>query len=87
MASILNTCGSFGRTSNRLQQATGDAESIRLRATGEAEAIRAKGKAQASAYCAGAEAIGAEGYTAVQLMQIIGEKAVRIIPEVKPAKF
>jgi len=55
---------------------------IRLRATGEAEAIRAKGKAQASAYSAGAEAIGAEGYTTVQLMQIIGEKAVRIIPEV-----
>lgn len=66
----------------QVQQATGDAESIRLRSTGEAEAIRAKGEAQASAYSAGAEAIGAEGYTAVQLMQIIGEESVRIIPDV-----
>jgi uncharacterized membrane protein YqiK len=66
----------------QVQQATGEAESIRLRAQGEAEAIRAKGEAQASAYRAGAEAIGEEGYTAVQLMQVVGEKNVRIIPEI-----
>ncbi len=66
----------------QIKQATGEAESIRLRASGEAEAIRMTGEARASAYRAGAEAMGAEGYTAVQLMQIVGEHAVRIIPEI-----
>jgi uncharacterized membrane protein YqiK len=66
----------------QIKQATGEAESIRLRATGEAEGIRVKGEAQADAYKAGAEAIGPDGYTAVQLMQIVGEQGVRIIPEI-----
>ncbi len=65
-----------------IKQAQGEAESIRLRAQGEAEAIRAKGEAQADAYRAGAEAMGSDGYTAVQLMQIVGEGGVRIIPEI-----
>lgn len=65
-----------------IKKAEGDAESIRLRAGGEADAIRAKGDAQAAAYKVGAEAIGAQGYTAVQLMQIIGERGVHIIPEI-----
>jgi uncharacterized membrane protein YqiK len=67
---------------SQIKQATGEAESIRLRAQGEAEAIRAKGEAQADAYQAGAEAMGAQGYTAVQLMQIIGDRGVRIIPDI-----
>jgi uncharacterized membrane protein YqiK len=65
----------------QIQQATGDAESIRLRAQGESEGIRMRGQAQAEAYQAGAQAIGDRGYTAVQLMQIIGDKGIRIIPE------
>ena len=65
-----------------VQRANGEAESIRLRAQGEAEAIRAKGEAQADAYRAGADAMGSEGYTAVQLMQIVGDRQVRIIPEI-----
>ena len=65
-----------------IKQAQGEAEAIRLRAQGEAEAIRAKGEAQADAYQAGAEAMGAQGYTAVQLMQIVGESGVRIIPDI-----
>ncbi|MCU0499631.1 MAG: SPFH domain-containing protein [Anaerolineae bacterium] len=64
-----------------IKQATGDAEAIRRRALGEAEAIRSKGEAQADAYRVGAAAIGQEGFTAVQLMQIIGERNIRIIPE------
>ncbi|MCA9905567.1 MAG: flotillin family protein [Anaerolineae bacterium] len=65
-----------------IKQASGDAESIKLRAQGEAEAIRVRGAAQADAYRAGAEAMGEHGYTAVQLMQIVGERGVRIIPDI-----
>jgi uncharacterized membrane protein YqiK len=65
-----------------VKQATGEAESVRLRAGGEAEAIRATGQAKAEAYRAGVEAVGAHGYTAMQIMQIIGESKVRIVPDV-----
>jgi uncharacterized membrane protein YqiK len=65
-----------------IKQATGEAESLRLRALGEAEAIRATGQAKAEAYRAGVESIGAQGYTVMQLMQIVGERNVRIVPDV-----
>jgi uncharacterized membrane protein YqiK len=65
-----------------IKQATGDAESVRLRALGEAEAIRATGQAKAEAYRAGVESLGAQGYTVMQLMQIVGERNVRIVPDV-----
>jgi uncharacterized membrane protein YqiK len=65
-----------------VKQATGEAESTRLRALGEAEAIRATGDAKAQAYRAGVDAIGVQGYTVMQLMQIVGERNVRIVPDV-----
>jgi uncharacterized membrane protein YqiK len=65
-----------------VKQATGDAESVRLRAIGEAEAIRATGQAKAEAYRAGVESLGTQGYTIMQLMQIVGERNVRIVPDV-----
>jgi len=65
-----------------IKQATGEAEAIRLRAMGEAEAIRATGAAKAEAYRAGVEAIGAQGYTILQMMQVVGERNVRIVPDV-----
>jgi uncharacterized membrane protein YqiK len=65
-----------------VKQATGDAEATRLRALGESEAIRATGQAKAEAYRAGVEALGAQGYTVMQLMQIVGERNVRIVPDV-----
>ena len=65
-----------------VKQATGDAESTRLRALGEAQAIRATGQAKAEAYRAGVESLGAQGYTVMQLMQIVGERNVRIVPDV-----
>lgn len=65
-----------------VKQASGDAESTRLRAIGKSEAIRATGKAKAEAYRAGVESIGAQGYTVMQLMQIVGERNVRIVPDV-----
>ncbi|MCC5639378.1 flotillin family protein [Nostoc sp. CHAB 5844] len=66
----------------QIQQATGEAEGIKLRAVAEAEGIRATGNAKAETYRAGVEALGPQGYTAMQLMQIIGDRNVRLIPEV-----
>jgi len=51
-------------------------------AQGEAESIRVKGNAQAEAYRAGVVALGGSGYTALQLMQIIGDSHVRVVPDV-----
>lgn len=65
-----------------IKQATGEAEAVRLRAYGEAEAIRATGQAKAEAYRAGVEALGAQSYTVMQLMQTVGERNVRIVPDV-----
>ena len=66
----------------QVKQATGEAEGTRLRAHGEAEAIRATGSAKAEAYRAGVESLGAQPYTMMQLMQIVGERNVRIVPDV-----
>ena len=65
-----------------IKQATGDAEALRLRALGEAKAIRATGTAKAEAYRVGVESLGAQGYTVMQLMQIVGDRQVRIVPDV-----
>src|SRR5256885_2248664 len=65
-----------------IKQATGESEAVRLRALGEAEAIRSTGLAKAEAYRAGVESLGAQGYTVMQLMQIVGERNVRIVPDV-----
>lgn len=66
----------------RIKQATGEAEAIRLQATGEAEAIRLTGNAQAEAHQAGVSALGPQGYTVLQLMQVVGERNVRVVPDV-----
>ncbi len=66
----------------QVKQATGDAEGTRLRAHGEAEAIRATGTAKAEAYRAGVESLGSQAYTMMQLMQIVGDRNVRIVPDV-----
>lgn len=66
----------------QIKQATGAAESTRLQAIGEAEAIRAIGNAKAEAHRAGVQALGGQGYTALQLMQIVGDQKVRVVPDV-----
>jgi uncharacterized membrane protein YqiK len=66
----------------QIQQATGEAEAIRLKAVGEAEGIRATGNAKAETYRAGVEALGENGYTAMQMMQIVGDSNVRLIPDI-----
>lgn len=70
------------RANAQIKQATGEAESTKLRAIGEAEGIRATGNAKAETYQAGVAALGSQGYTAMQLMQIIGDRHVRLIPDV-----
>ncbi len=66
----------------QIKRSTGEAEGIRLRALGEAEGIRAIGQAKADAYKAGVVALGPQGYTAIQVMQIIGDQKVRVVPDV-----
>ena len=65
-----------------IKRAEGQAESKRLLAAGEADAIRATGEAKAAAYQSGVNALGAEAYVALQMMQVIGDKEVRIVPDV-----
>mgnify|MGYP001770993111 CR=1 FL=1 len=57
----------------QIKQANGEAESMKLKAVGEADSIRATGTARADTYRAGVEALGTQGYTAMQMMQIIGD--------------
>jgi uncharacterized membrane protein YqiK len=70
------------QANSHIKQATGNAEAVRLQARGEAEAIRATGQAKAEAYRVGVEALGAQEYTVMQLMQIVGDRKVRIVPDV-----
>ncbi len=51
-------------------------------ANGEAESIRVTGEAKADAYHAGVKALGSQSYTALQLMQVIGDRNVRVVPDV-----
>ncbi len=82
------------RANAKVMESKGEAESTRLRAAGavgsglrlnglgEAEAIRALGEAKASAYRAGVDALGVQSYTSIQLMQILGEQHVRVVPDI-----
>ena len=54
----------------------------RLKAGGDAEATRFEVLGEAEAYRAGVESLGAQSYTVMQLMQIVGERNVRIVPDV-----
>ncbi|MEH2169696.1 MAG: flotillin family protein [Nostoc sp.] len=66
----------------QIKEANGEAEGTKLRTIAEAEGIRATGNAKAETYRAGVEALGPQGYTAMQLMQIIGDRNVRLIPDI-----
>lgn len=62
----------------------GNAEAERTRVTGEAEAskILAIGKSNAQAYEEQVKAIGGDGFVQMKVAEIIGEKGVKIIPDV-----
>jgi uncharacterized membrane protein YqiK len=73
---------SAGEAESFRLRASGESEGIRLRGAGEAEAIRATGTAKADAYRAGVEALGPQSYATLQLIQVVGERNVRIVPDV-----
>jgi len=73
--------------------AKGEAAAIRLRAEGQAAGVRANGEAEAfrtqaigvakaEAYRLGIEALGALGYTSIQIAQILGENKVKLVPDI-----
>jgi uncharacterized membrane protein YqiK len=64
------------------EAATGEANATRLNGDGEAAAVRAVGAAKADAYRQGIDAVGATGYTAMQLALILGENKVKLVPDV-----
>lgn len=51
-------------------------------AEGTAASIRSIGQAKADAYKAGVDALGEDTYGRLQVMQIVGERQVRIVPNV-----
>ncbi|MCA9979040.1 MAG: hypothetical protein KC413_24935, partial [Anaerolineales bacterium] len=65
-----------------IKRANGEAQATRLRAVGEADAVRKIGQAKAEAYRAGVASLGVQGFTSLQLMQIVGERNVRVVPDV-----
>ena len=72
-----------GEAESTRLRAIADSEATRLRGVGEAEAIRAIGNAKAEAYRVGVQALGTREFTGLQLMQIIGDRQVKIVPEVQ----
>jgi len=63
-------------------RADAEAEATRLRGEAEAEAMRAMGTARAETYRLGQDALGAQGYTALQLASILGENRVKLVPDI-----
>ena len=63
-------------------RAEGAAEAVRMAGEGEAASIRAVGAAKAEAYRLGIAAVGAGGYTAMQLASILGENKVKLVPDI-----
>ncbi|WP_151085770.1 SPFH domain-containing protein [Hymenobacter baengnokdamensis] len=72
-----------GEAESTRLRAIADSEATRLRGVGEAEAIRAIGQAKAEAYQVGVASLGTREFTALQLMQIIGDRQVKITPDVQ----
>jgi len=73
---------SAGEAESVRLRASGESEAIRLKGAGEAEAIRATGTAKAEAYRAGVASLGPQSYATLQLIQVVGERNVRIVPDV-----
>ena len=63
-------------------RAEGQADAVRVNGDAEASAVRAVGAAKAEAYKLGIQAVGGQGYTAMQLATILGEHHVKLVPEI-----
>jgi uncharacterized membrane protein YqiK len=61
-------------------RAQAEADAQRLRGEAEAAATRATGEARADAYRQGIAAVGAEGFTAIQIAGVLAEHGVRLVP-------
>jgi uncharacterized membrane protein YqiK len=70
------------QAAQQVKLAAGNAESAKVNAVGEAEAIRSVGWAKAEAYKVGVEALGASSFTAVQMVQMLSDKGLRVTPDV-----
>ncbi|HEY7374041.1 MAG TPA: SPFH domain-containing protein [Polyangia bacterium] len=64
------------------EAAKGEAAATRLRADAEADATRALGAARADAYRQGQAAIGPAAYSAMQIATIVGERGIKIVPDI-----
>jgi uncharacterized membrane protein YqiK len=63
-------------------RAEGTSAAARMNGEGEAAAIRFVGAAKAEAYRQGIDAVGAPGYTAMQMASILGENKVKLVPDI-----
>jgi uncharacterized membrane protein YqiK len=71
-----------GEANATKSRADGDAAAVRLKGEAEGVSIRAVGAAKAEAYRQGIDAVGADGYTAMQLAAILGENGVKLVPDI-----
>jgi len=63
-------------------RAHADADAQRMRAAAEAEATRIVGVARAESYKLGVDAVGAGGYTAMQLATTLSENKMKLVPDI-----
>lgn len=62
-------------------RARAESEAAKLKGDGEAQAVEAVGMARAKAYEAGIKAMGAEIFGQIQVIEVIGERNIRVTPE------
>src|SRR3712207_6053233 len=70
------------RSEQRKAEAEGEAHYILATGRAEAERVRLMGEAQGVAYHEQVNALGAQGVALVETLKVIGEKNVRITPDV-----
>jgi uncharacterized membrane protein YqiK len=82
MAEIVGVEIASKRSEQRKAQAEGEAHYILQTGRAEAEKVRLMGEAQGVAYHEQVNALGAQGVALVETLKVIGEKNVRITPDV-----
>ena len=70
------------RSEQRKAQAEGEAHYILATGRAEAEKVRLMGEAQGVAYREQVSALGAQGVSIIETLKVIGERNVRITPDV-----
>jgi uncharacterized membrane protein YqiK len=62
-------------------RARAESEAAKLKGEGEAQAVEAVGMARAKAYEAGIKAMGADIFGQIQIIEVIGDRKIRVTPE------